>query len=117
MRRKKVASYAQPADVERAEAKLRADIAALTAARFAKALALRDTFRALVDAQTQYSGLVLDAAKLEEDVSVESLWCHHFLDNTDGRRTRTPVFSFGPPHRFELSKCATQIDGYSPGHR
>ncbi|GAQ80931.1 Structural maintenance of chromosome protein SMC5/Spr18 [Klebsormidium nitens] len=69
MRRKKVASYAQPADVERAEAKLRADIAALNDARFTKALALRDTFRALVDAQMQYSGLVLDAAKLEEDVN------------------------------------------------
>lgn len=75
MKRKKVESFAQPADVERLEAKLRADIQGLNETRFAKALAMRDVFAALVDAQTQYSGLVLDAAKLEEDVRALYITC------------------------------------------
>jgi kynureninase len=68
MKRRKLESFAQPADVEKLEAKLRKEIKDINDMRFKKALALRDALRELVDAQIEYSGLVLDAAKLEEEV-------------------------------------------------
>jgi hypothetical protein len=70
MKRRKLESFAQPADVEKLEAKLRKEIKDINDMRFKKALALRDALRELIDAQIEYSGLVLDAAKLEEEVRV-----------------------------------------------